>query len=156
MSFNALSSVYQQVEVNTCNKLQLVVMLYDGAIRFLGEARAAIVANNVRGKAVALDRALAIIGELQSTLQLEEGGDIAASLNSLYNYMNENLLLASAKMDPKPVDLVIRLLKTLNSAWTEIAQKAEHSAAVAQQPTVSTPSIGIPLGEAHRPLEVFG
>ena len=54
------------------------------------------------------------------------------------------------------VDLVIRLLKTLNSAWTEIAQKAEHAAAVAQQPTVTTPSIGIPLGEAHRPLEVFG
>lgn len=156
MSFNALSSVYQQVEVNTCNKLQLVVMLYDGAIRFLGEARTAIQAKNVRAKAVALDRALAIIGELQSTLQLEEGGDIAASLNSLYNYMNESLLLASANMDPKPVDHVIRLLKTLNSAWTEIAQKAEPSAAVAQQPTISTPPIGIPLGEAHRPLEVFG
>jgi len=156
MSFNALSSVYQQVEVNTCNKLQLVVMLYDGAIRFLGEARTAIQAKNVRAKAVALDRALAIIGELQSTLQLEEGGDIAASLNSLYNYMNESLLLASANMDPKPVDHVIRLLKTLNSAWTEIAQKTEPSASVAQRPTVPTPPIGIPLGEAHRPLEVFG
>jgi len=156
MSFNALSSVYQQVEVSTCNKLQLVVMLYDGAIRFLGEARTAILTKNVRAKAVALDRALAIIGELQSTLQLEDGGDVAASLNSLYNYMNESLLLASAKMDPKPVEHVIRLLKTLNSAWSEIAQKAEHSSAVAQQPSVATPLIGVPVTEAHRPLEVFG
>jgi len=156
MNFNSLSNVYQQVEVNTCNKLQLVVMLYDGAIRFLGEARTAILNKNVRAKAVALDRALAIIGELQSTLQLEEGGDVAASLNSLYNHMNESLLLASAKMDAKPVDHVIRLLKTLNSAWTEIAQKAEHSSAAAQQPTLSTPPVGIPMGEAHRPLEVFG
>jgi flagellar protein FliS len=153
MSFNALSSVYQQVEVSTCNKLQLVVMLYDGAIRFLGEARTAILTNNVRAKAVALDRALAIIGELQSTLH---GGDVAASLNSLYNYMNESLLLASAKMDAKPVDHVIRLLKTLNSAWTEIAQKAEHASAVAQQSNVSAPLVGVTVAEAHRPLEVFG
>ena len=88
---------------------------------------------------------------------VEEGGDVAASLNSLYNHMNESLLLASAKMDAKPVDHVIRLLKTLNSAWTEIAQKAEHSSAAAQQPTLSTPPVGIPMGEpAHRPLEVFG
>ena len=156
MSFNSLSNLYQQVEVNTCNKLQLVVMLYDGAIRFLGEARTAILTKNVRAKAVALDRALAIIGELQSTLQLEEGGDVAASLNSLYNYMNESLLLASAKMDATPVDHVIKLLKTLNSAWTEIAQKAERSSALAQQPSMSTPPVGIPMGEVHRPLEVFG
>jgi flagellar protein FliS len=157
MNSSSLSNIYQQVEVNTCNKLQLVVMLYDGAIRFLGEARTAIVTKNIRAKAVALDRALAIIGELQSTLQLEEGGDVAASLNSLYNHMNESLLLASAKMDAKPVDHVIRLLKTLNSAWTEIAQKAEHSSAAAQQPTLSAPPVGIPMGEpAHRPLEVFG
>ncbi|MGH9424991.1 MAG: flagellar export chaperone FliS [Terriglobia bacterium] len=156
MSFNSLSNVYQQVEVNTCNKLQLVVMLYDGAIRFLGEARTAILTKNVRAKAVALDRALAIIGELQSTLQLADGGDVAASLNSLYNHMNESLLLASAQMDAKPVEHVIRLLKTLNSAWTEIAQKAEHASVVAQQPNVSAPLVGIPVTEAHRPLEVFG
>ena len=152
MSFNALSSVYQQVEVSTCNKLQLVVMLYDGAIRFLGEARTAILTKNVRAKAVALDRALAIIGELQSTLQLEEGGDVAASLNSLYNHMNESLLLASAKMDATPVEHVIGLLKTLNSAWSEIAQKAEHSSAVTQQPSIATPLIGVPVAEAHRPF----
>jgi flagellar protein FliS len=156
MNHNALSNVYQQVEVNTCNKLQLVVMLYNGAIRFLGEARTAIVAKNIRAKAVALDRALAIIGELQSTLQLEEGGEVAASLNNLYNYMNESLLLASAKMDERPVDHVIRLLKTLNSAWTEIAQKAERASAVEQQPTVSVPLVGVPVPEGRRPLEVFG
>ena len=156
MNFSSLSNVYQQVEINTCNKLQLVVMLYDGAIRFLGEARMAIQTKNIRAKAVALDRALAIIGELQSTLQLEEGGDVAASLNRLYNHMNESLLMASAEMDAKPVDHVIRLLKTLNSAWAEIAQKAEHASAPAQQPTLSNPPVGIAMGEVHRPLEVFG
>jgi len=156
MSFNALSNVYQQVEVNTCNKLQLVVMLYDGAIRFLGEARVAILAKNVRAKAISLDRTLAIIGELQSTLQLEEGGDVAASLNGLYNYMNESLLLASANMDVKPIDHVIKLLKTLNSAWNEIAQKADSASTSPQQPSLSVPPAGIPMGEAHRPLEVFG
>jgi flagellar secretion chaperone FliS len=156
MNFNALSNVYQQVEVSTSNRLQLVVMLYDGAIRFLGEARTAILNRNIRAKAVALDRALAIIGELQSTLQLEEGGDVAASLESLYNYMNESLLLASANMDAKPVDHVIRLLKTLNSAWTEIAQKAEHASAVAPQAALSTPAIVNPAGGSPRPLEVFG
>lgn len=156
MNHSALSNAYQQVEVNTCNKLQLVVMLYNGAIRFLGEARTAIVTKNIRAKAVALDRALAIIGELQSTLQLEEGGEVAASLNNLYHYMNESLLLASAKMDERPVDHVIRLLKTLNSAWTEIAQKAEQTGASTQEPELHATSVGMPLSEARRPLEVFG
>jgi hypothetical protein len=59
-------------------------------------------------------------------------------------------------MDAKPVDHVIRLLKTLNSAWTEIARKAEHSSAVVQQSNVSAPLVGVPTAEQHRPLEVFG
>ena len=155
MSSNIVSGIYQQVEVNTSNNLKLVMMLYDGAIRFLGEARLAILNKDVRGKAIALDRALAIIGELQSTLRLDEGGNIATSLNGLYTYMNESLLDASAKMDARPVDHVIKLLRTLNSAWTEVARKAETPADRAQ--TVSLPLVpqGMASGE-RQPLEVFG
>jgi flagellar protein FliS len=126
MSSSSLSQVYQQIEVNSCNNLKLVVMLYDGAIRFLTEARAAMVNKDFRTKAIALDRALAIIGELQATLRLDEGGDIAASLNDLYLYMNEVLLQASARMDYTLVDQVIKLLRTINAGWTEIARKADQ------------------------------
>jgi flagellar protein FliS len=156
MTSSSLSNIYQQVEVNTSNNLKLVVMLYEGATRFLGEAREAILKKDVRGKANSLDRALSIIGELQSTLRLDEGGDIASSLNSLYTFMNERLLEASARMDVRPLDQVIRLLRTLNSAWTEIAQKSEveHPAAAPPSPAVYS-ALGVPAGD-RRPLEVFG
>ncbi len=154
MSSSSLGNIYQQIEVNTSNNLKLVIMLYDGALRFLSEARAAIVNRDLRAKAVAFDRALAIIGELQSTLRLDEGGDIALSLNSLYTYMSESILEASAKMDVRPVDHVTKLLRTLNSAWTEIAQKAELPPPAAVQ-TSLPPMVAAQLGE-HRPLEVFG
>lgn len=155
MSSSIVTGIYQQVEVSTSNNLKLVVMLYDGAIRFLGEARLAILNRDVRGKAIALDRALAIIGELQSTLRLDEGGDIAASLNGLYTYMSESLLDASAKMDARPVDHVIKLLRTLNAAWAEVAQKAETSSDQAQSVPLPLVPPGMPSGE-RQPLEVFG
>ncbi|MFN8008437.1 MAG: flagellar export chaperone FliS [Terriglobia bacterium] len=117
-------TIYQEIQVNTSTGLNLVVMLYDGALRFISQAKNAIQERQYADKAMALDRALAILGELQSTLNLEEGGEIAKSLDRLYTYMSERLLEASAKLDTRILDEVTKLLRTLNSAWTELAQRA--------------------------------
>ncbi len=157
MSFNSLSNVYQQVEVNTCNKLQLVVMLYDGAIRFLGEARTAILTKNVRAKAVALDRALAIIGELQSTLQLEEGGDIAAS-SQQFVQLHERKPAAGERQDGRQAggprhsvaqDAEFGLDRDCPEGRTLFSRRAATDC-------FNSLRSGFPLGEVHRPLEVFG
>src|SRR5262249_25428173 len=143
-------------EVTTANNLKLVVLLYQGAIRFLTEAKVFIEKRNVAGKAQAIDRALAILAELQSTLKPEEGGEIAASLDRLYVYMLGRVLEASSRLDVAPLDEVVKLLRLLNSAWAEIAEKADRPSTTKPESSVS-PLIPPSPGPGHptrQPLQV--
>jgi len=157
MTPDSPSNVYQQMEVASANNLKLVVLLYEGAIRFLVEAKRSIEKRDLLGKARSIDRTFAILGELQSTLKVEEGGEIAATLDRLYVYMMERVLDASLKLDVAPLDEVIKLLQVLNSAWTEIARSAERLSGTPLESSV--PSMIPPTTEQgqmpRRPLEVF-
>ena len=151
MSSDMARSAYQRIEANGSNGVQLVVMLYDGAIRFLCEAKACAERGDRRGKAAAISRTLAIVGELQSTLKLDEGGEIAKSLDALYTYITERVLDASIKGNDGGLDEAARLLRTLNSAWTEIAKKAESTASAPQQSAHESSE-----QSSDAPVEFFG
>jgi flagellar secretion chaperone FliS len=112
---------YRQTEVQSRTPVELVVMLYDGALRFLGNARAAIDRRDIRARREAIDRVLAIISELQSTLNIEQGGKVAAELDRLYSYCNIRLLDASMQNSTAPLDEVRKLLEILRDAWSTIA-----------------------------------
>src|SRR5262245_1111199 len=79
---------YRRTEAQSASPLQLVVMLYDGALRFLNEARAAQARGDMRARGAALRRVTAIVAECQSTLDLERGGAVAAELDRLYSYID--------------------------------------------------------------------
>ena len=96
-------------------------MLYDGALRFVGEAQAAAARNDVAARGEALSRAMANVSELQNTLQIEEGGDIARELDRLYSYINQRLIDVSAKRDFKALTEVQKLLSTLREGWSQAA-----------------------------------
>ena len=98
-------------------------MLYDGLLRFLGEAGAAIENQSLHSKRESISKALAVLSELQSTLNMEQGGDVAASLDALYTYVNGRVLEASIQNDRGPLDECVRLLRTLREAWSEIASR---------------------------------
>jgi flagellar protein FliS len=115
---------YRQTQAQSRTPLELVVMLYDGALRFMTVAREAIERRDIPARREALSRTLAIISELQSTLKLEEGGALAASLDELYSYANLRLLDAAAKNDVTPLDEVRRLFETLRDGWSTIAAPA--------------------------------
>jgi flagellar protein FliS len=112
---------YLQTQVQSRTPLELVVMLYDGAIRFTSEARAAIVARDVARRGNAVSRAMAILSELQSTLDLEKGGEIAANLDKLYTFVRDRLVDASIKQDVRPVDEALKVLTTLREGWSGIS-----------------------------------
>jgi flagellar protein FliS len=97
-------------------------MLYDGALRFTSQARDAIERTDIPARREATARALAIICELQGTLDMEKGGAIAQSLNGLYVYITGLLMNAAAKKDVGHADEAMRVLTTLRNAWAEIAQ----------------------------------
>lgn len=123
MTFPVTRSVdaYRRTEVQSRTPLELVVMLYDGAMRFLVAAREAMDRRDIRARRDAISRVLAIIGELQNTLNMERGGEVADRLDRLYNYMSFRLLDATQHNDPKAVDEVHRLMTTLRDGWATIS-----------------------------------
>jgi flagellar protein FliS len=120
---------YRQTQAQSRTPLELVVMLYDGALRFLAVARDAIERRDIPARREALSRAIAIVSELQSTLKIEEGGELAQSLDSLYGYANQKLLEAAAHNDVKAIDEVRRVFEILRDAWSNIATPATAAAA---------------------------
>lgn len=117
------AQTYLQTHVQSRSPLELVVMLYDGLLRFLGDAGGAIQSGDLAGKRDAISKALAVLSELQSTLNMEQGGEVATSLDALYTYVNRRLLDASMQNDRAPLDESARLLRTLRDAWAEIATR---------------------------------
>ncbi len=87
---------YEQTQVTTSSGVQLIVLLYDGAIQSMEIARQEIQVKNIQGKARHLGRAIAIVGELNSVLDLEQGGEIARSLRRLYDYVMMELLASNS------------------------------------------------------------
>ncbi|NOT24493.1 MAG: flagellar export chaperone FliS [Acidobacteria bacterium] len=112
---------YRRAAVESSSPVQLVVMLYDGALRFCADARAAILRRDVPAKGKALSRVIAIVGELQATLDLERGGEVAHSLHQLYSFLTDRLLAASYNQHVEPLDDVVRVLTNLREGWAGIS-----------------------------------
>ena len=113
---------YRNTAVMTQSRGRLIVMLYDGAIKFLKLAIREMEAKNFEAKGKYLTRAQDIIFELNAVLDMESGGEIAENLRKLYMYMNSRLNDANIKMDPEIVNEVISLLSELNRSWKAIAE----------------------------------
>lgn len=111
---------YQQVAIGTQSKGRLIVMLYDGAIKFLKLAIQELEAKNYAAKGQYINRAQDILNELNAVLNMEAGGEIAQNLRKLYLFMNGRLSQANAKRDPQMIQEVITLLEELNQSWKAI------------------------------------
>ena len=122
------AQAYLQTQVQSRTPVELVVMLYDGAISFLGQAREALVAGDMVAKRHALSRGVAIVQELQHMLNIEAGGDVAARLDGLYTYILGRCYEANAQRDTTGLDESIRLLTPLRDAWAEIAAQPSPAA----------------------------
>jgi flagellar protein FliS len=120
---NRAAQTYRRIESESRSPLELVVMLYDGALRFLGEASAAATRGDLRARAQTISRALAIIAELQNTLDLEKGGDIASQLDDLYAYITSRLLDVALKNDATAIDEARKLLTPIRDAWSQISSQ---------------------------------
>jgi flagellar protein FliS len=112
---------YRTVNAQSSSPLQLVVMLYDGAIKFLQEARDAHERKDRWGQARNTSKALAIVGELRNTLNLEDGKDVAKELDRLYEYMMNRLIDVTTKRDMSGLEEVQKLMTTVRDAWSEAA-----------------------------------
>ena len=115
------SGFYEETAVTTQSRGRLVVMLYDGAIKFLKQAVKALQAGDLEAKAQNIGRARDIIFELNTVLDLEAGGEVAQNLRTLYNFMNSHLTQANNSNDVQMMREVIGLLNNLNEGWRAVS-----------------------------------
>jgi len=118
---------YKQTQITTANQGKLIVMLYDGAIKFL-----TIALDNMSPKSYDvvnnnIIKAQDIITELLLSLNMDEGGEISQNLFNLYMYFKRQLLEANMKKDPEILKQVLKLLKELREAWDQISANETRS-----------------------------
>ncbi len=127
---NALAA-YGKVANAETDPLQQIVLLYDGAIKFLRLAAADIEAGDLAAKGEHTNRALDIIGYLQSILDYERGGTVAPVLNTLYLNVTADTLRASAQLDSALLRQTAELLAPVRNAWASNAKASAPAAAAA-------------------------
>jgi flagellar protein FliS len=124
---------YQSVAIATASPGKLILLLLDGAIRFLHQARESFELKGVRARQEAVHnnllRAQNIISELQRCLNLREGGDFAVNMFRLYDFMNTRLMEANARKEPENLAVVLRLLGEIREAWDQMLQQQSNDAA---------------------------
>jgi flagellar secretion chaperone FliS len=111
---------YQKGAVNGASPVQLVIMLYDGALRFMEAGKHAMAAKDLEKQNASLQRAQKIVMELMSCLDMEQGGEIAKNLLALYTYALEQLVNANVKDEPAGIERAMQVFSELRESWVQI------------------------------------
>ena len=120
---NAITA-YKENTITTQSRGHMIVMLYEGAVKFLNQAIEQIDAGddgNAEDRAEYITKATNIINELNAILDIEAGGNIATDLRRLYQFMIRHLMQANIRNDTRMIREVIDLLEDLNEGWKAIS-----------------------------------
>lgn len=140
---HAYAKVGVETGVTAASPHKLIVMLFDGALLSVASALQLMKAGDIPAKGLAISKAISIIDSgLRASLDKKVGGEIALNLDSLYEYMSNQLLLANIKNNPDILEEVQKLLHELRDAWCAI--DGEKNAA--RQPELP------PMPRAYDPL----
>jgi flagellar protein FliS len=120
---------YKKTSIHTASKEQILIMLYQAAIKNCKKAIESIEANEIAKKGEFIGKLQDIIIELNNSLDLEVGGDVAKELSSLYDYMLFASTQANIKIDKEPLEGCLKVLNTLYEGWTEAIKSLRKEAA---------------------------
>lgn len=113
-------NAYKNNEIMSASKTKLLLMLYDGAIKYLKLAEIAIAEKKIEKTNDNIKKTQDILVEFMSTLNFEEGGEIANNLYQLYEYMYQRLIRANIDKDVAAVSEVRGYLEELRETWTKL------------------------------------
>src|SRR5690606_23097440 len=125
MSRYAAARKYQAVQIESASPGQILVALYDGCIRFCKGAQLRIEDGDAAGRGQLISKAIAILGELRSTLDHSVSPDLCQHLERLYLFFQEQLTQANLKMDGTYIDPVVRMMTDLRDAWSQAVTEVE-------------------------------
>ena len=123
ITYSNYQNAYKKASVNTLDQNKLIIMLYDGAIKNANFAVQYMESGEIEKVHDSLIKTKNIETELLATLNMDQGGEIAKNLKSLYSYMFSQLVEANMEKKSEPVLTVIDLLKELRGAWVQIKEK---------------------------------
>ncbi|MCJ2163118.1 MULTISPECIES: flagellar export chaperone FliS [unclassified Pseudodesulfovibrio] len=140
------AKAYLATQVETTTQGELLLMLYEAAIKFLKQAKVEIDNKDFAKKGIYISKAMAIIHELSESLNKEKGGDITPRLGQLYLFCTTQLVKANIRLDNKMIDDVIRILDGLRSAYAQVVPTHDGKAAPAASPkSVTPPTVPAPI-----------
>ena len=111
---------YRKNQISTSSQGRLILMMYEGAIKFTSLAVDSMAKGDVANQGKHIQKAHDIVNELSLALDFKKGGDVAPRLESLYQFALSQLTLANIKSDKKPLQAVLNILTPLLEAWTQL------------------------------------
>ena len=114
---------YKQTQIDTTPKEQILVMLYEGAVRFLHLAKEGFAENNIEKIHNNLIKVQNIITEFQANLDMEAGGEFAQTLFDLYEFLSRQLVKANVRKDTEALDIVIKHMTELRDTWKQAVKQ---------------------------------
>lgn len=131
---NPYLNQYRNTQVTTASPEQILIMLYDGAIRFLNLGIQGMEERDFEKRNLNINKAVAIVSEFRATLDHEVGGEIAANLDALYDFMIREMTRASIKNDVAILQPVLNILGELRGAWADAAEIVRKEKAAGKSP----------------------
>lgn len=148
---------YQQKQISTASPEQILLMLFDGAIRFVRQAVTGLEEGNLTPFHHGIKKSMAIITEFSNSLDHSIGGEIAEDLDALYHFMIQELTLANLHKDVEKLQVVEKLLVDLRATWGEAVEVNRREQLPASRPAVSMPA-PLPAGggvpDGYVPLSI--
>jgi flagellar secretion chaperone FliS len=127
MGYGKFLSQYKRSNIETASKLELVIMCYEKVILCLEQTKEHINEKEFEKKVEKFQKAIDIISELQCSLNMEKGGQIAKNLDALYSYVTRRLILGDVQKDMKVYDESIHIFSELLESWKAIkSTETEH------------------------------
>lgn len=143
MMYNQAYNAYKKASVKTASQAELVVLLYEGAVKKLASASSKfgpdgkLPVANIESFSADVLRAQEIITELQVSLDMERGGEIARNLMSLYLFFNDQLRSANISQNKEKIDSVLNMMSQLTDSWRQAAENANNSGSGQSQPALN-------------------
>lgn len=133
-------TIYREAALRGATPVGLVVLLYEQAVQDLQRALTAIGQNNIPQRTREINHAIAILGQLNGTLDMEKGGQVARNLRHFYERAKNNLVLAQAQVSPEIIRGQITDLLELREAWCEVNRSLEQASGPGTEPVTQSPA----------------
>lgn len=114
---------YKQTSIQSASREKLLLMLYEGAIRFTKQAIKAAEEKNIAERGINIGRSFDIVMELNNTLDHKVGGEISKNLEQLYMFIMEQLTNANISGNPEPLRSSLKVLENLYEGWVQAIEK---------------------------------